>query len=684
LFVDSRYCDLPTGNSSQYHKYQIGRNKMNAKRISGALIASLVIHGIIMLIASMSYITQTEQFKRAVSVEVLQSKAPRISQVRKPVIKPVVQLTVATNGLADQAAQPPKVVVGKPVIKPMIESSTVPETDLSMQRQVSSTQVPLNVPDSLGAVAESLGNVAHSAPMMTSVQTQGITSSSPDSSPSKTPSTARTSSVSHAKLSQSPPLSHTPTSPRWHTSTQLHPPNDAAYHDMFFKGAGTNPFIDTEDDHLSTFAMDVDTGSYSITRRYLINGYLPPPEAVRVEEFINTFDYNYTSPTEGAFAIHIDGAPSKFGEGKRLQLLRIGLQGHVIPSENRKDAILTFVIDVSGSMGQENRLGLVKKALTLLVDQLRPADKVGIVVYGSRGWLLLPHTGIEQRSEILAAINSLEPGGSTNAEEGLRIGYDLAWRNSSVNHINRVILCSDGVANVGRTGPDEILKEIRAYVQKGITLSTIGFGMGNYNDVLMERLANTGDGSYAYIDTLSEAKRIFVENLTGTLQLIAKDAKIQVDFNPEVVSRFRLLGYENRRLNHEQFRDDTVDAGEVGSGHQVTALYEVKLHPDATGKMATVSIRYADADNHKVSEVSEDISVSHLYESFDVAPATFRLAAGVAEFAEILRESYWAKDGSLDSIHQVLKDAFPEIDNEQVVELMYLVNKAISHKAERS
>ena len=652
---------------------------MNAKKISGALIASLVIHGIIMLIASVSYITQTEQFKRAVSVEILQSKAPPISQVRKPVIKPVVQLTVATNGLADQAAQSPKVVVGKPVIKPMIESSTVTETDLSMQRQVSSTQVPLNVPDSLGAVAESLGNVAHSAPVTTSVQTQGTTSSSP----SRISKAARTSSVSHAQ-SKSPPLSHTNTSPRWHTSTQLHPPNDAAYHDMFFKGAGTNPFIDTEDDHLSTFAMDVDTGSYSITRRYLIDGYLPPPEAVRVEEFINTFDYNYDLPTEGAFAIHIDGAPSKFGEGKRLQLLRIGLQGHVIPSENRKDAILTFVIDVSGSMGQENRLGLVKKALTLLVDQLRPADKVGIVVYGSRGWLLLPHTGIEQRSEILAAINSLVPGGSTNAEEGLRIGYDIAWRNASVNHINRVILCSDGVANVGKTGPDQILKEIRAYVQKGITLSTIGFGMGNYNDVLMERLANTGDGSYAYVDTLSEAKRIFVENLTGTLQLIAKDAKIQVDFNPEVVSRFRLLGYENRRLDHEQFRDDTVDAGEVGSGHQVTALYEVKLHPDATEKMATVSIRYADADNHKVSEVSEDISVSQLYESFDVAPATFRLAASVAEFAEILRESYWAKDGSLDSVHQVLKDAFPEIDNEQVVELMYLVNKAISHKADRS
>ena len=190
---------------------------------------------------------------------------------------------------------------------------------------------------------------------------------------------------------------------------QMNPANGEAYHDMYFKGSGTNPFIDTEDDHLSTFAMDVDTGSYSITRRYLTDGYLPPPEAVRVEEFVNTFDYNYTPPTDNAFAIHVDGAPSRFGEGKRLQLLRIGLQGRVMPAAHRKDAILTFVIDVSGSMQKENRLGLVKKALTLLVDQLRPTDKVGIVVYGSRGRLVLPHTGIEQRSEILAAINSLAP-----------------------------------------------------------------------------------------------------------------------------------------------------------------------------------------------------------------------------------------------------------------------------------
>ena len=557
---------------------------MNAKRISGALMVSLLLHCIIILGASIFYAARTAQFRHPVSIGVLlQSEPPPVPQVRTPVIKPIV----------------------KPVL-----------------RQTRSFLAP----------------------------------------------SANAASV-HASVSH---LSH------------LNPPNDEPYHDMFFKGSGTNPFIDTEDDHLSTFAMDVDTGSYAVTRRYLTDGYLPPPEAVRVEEFVNSFDYNLDPPSADAFAIHIDGAPSKFGEGKRLQLLRIGLRGHVIPDDQRKDAILTFVIDVSGSMSHENRLELVKKALTLLVDQLRPTDKVGIVVYGSHGRLVLPHTGIEKRSEILAAINSLKPDGSTNAEEGLRIGYDLAGRHFSVNHINRVILCSDGVANVGHTGPDAILREIRTYVDKGITLSTVGFGMGNYNDVLMERLANTGNGSYAYVDTLSEAKRIFVKNLTGTLQVIAKDAKIQVDFNPGVVSRFRLIGYENRRLDHDQFRDDTVDAGEVGSGHQVTALYEVKLHPDAAGKMATVSIRYADADSDKVSEVSEDFVVSQLYKSFDAAPATYRLAVAIAEFAEILRESYWAKDSSLDAVHQVIKDAFADLSGDQVIELLYIVNKAITYKAERS
>ena len=465
------------------------------------------------------------------------------------------------------------------------------------------------------------------------------------------------------------------------TPLGLTPPNGAAYNDVFFKDYGTNPFIDTEDDHLSTFGMDVDTASYSVTRRYLRDGNLPPPEAVRVEEFVNAFDYNYRPPSTEAFAVHIEGAPSRFGEGKRLQLLRIGIQGRVVPDENRKDAMLTFVIDVSGSMAMENRLELVKRALTLLVEQLRPGDKVAIVVYGSRARIVLPHTGIEGREEILAAIHSLGPEGVTNAEEGLRLGYSLASRNARINNINRVILCSDGVANVGETGADGILNVIRSHVEEGITLTTLGFGMGNYNDVLMEQLANNGDGSYAYVDTLNEAKRVFVENLTGTLQLIAKDAKVQVDFNSQVVSRFRLLGYENRRLDHEDFRDDKADGGEIGSGHSVTALYEIKLHEDATGQLATVFIRHEDPDTRRISEINEKISTTQLNKTFEEASPEFQLAATVAEFAEILRESFWAQEGSLEAVSRSIEGIAPPIHNEQVNELRNLVSRATRFKA---
>ena len=456
----------------------------------------------------------------------------------------------------------------------------------------------------------------------------------------------------------------------------LNPPNGAAYDDVFFKEYGTNPFIDTEDDHLSTFGMDVDTASYSVTRRYLRDGYLPPTEAVRVEEFVNAFDYNYTPPSQDAFAVHIEGAPSRFSEGKRLQLLRIGIQGRVVPDENRKDATLTFVIDVSGSMAMENRLGLVKRALTLLVEQLRPGDEVAIVVYGSKARTVLQHTGIEGREEILEAIHSLEPGGSTNAEEGLRLGYKHALQNARVGNINRVILCSDGVANVGETGPNAILRKIRSHVEEGITLTTVGFGMGNYNDVLMEQLANKGNGSYAYVDTLSEAKRIFVENLTRTLQVIAKDAKVQVEFNPEVVSRFRLLGYENRRLDHEDFRDDDADGGEIGSDHSVTALYEIKLHEGTTGQLATVFIRHEDPDTHRVSEINEEIFTTELKGTFEAASPEFQLAAAVAEFAEILRESFWAQEGSLIAVQQSIENIQPQIADERVNELRQLVRQA--------
>ncbi len=464
----------------------------------------------------------------------------------------------------------------------------------------------------------------------------------------------------------------------------LIPPNGAAYHDVFFKGHGTNPFIDTEDDKFSTFAMDTDSASYAVMRRFLHDGNLPQPESVRVEEFINAFDYNYTPPREDAFAVHIEGAPSKFGNGKRLQLVRIGIQGKIIEDTDRKDANLTFVIDVSGSMGMENRLGLVKKALRLLVEQLGPNDKIGIVVYGTNARVVLPHTSAVNRKHILNAIDALCPEGVTNVEDGIHKGYELASKNAEKGCINRVILCSDGVANQGGTDPAMLLKEIRDYVeQDDIYLTTVGFGMDNYNDVLMEELAKKGNGNYAYVDTLKEAKRIFVQNLTGTLQVIAKDAKIQVEFNEDTVSRFRLLGYENRQMEHEDFRNDEADAGEIGSGHSVTALYEVKLCKNVDkGKLATVSIRHEDPDTAEVTEVNEKISVEDLKDSFEDTTPDFQVAASVAQFAEILRESYWAKDGSLGAVQRLLKGILPQLQSknseseEQEKELFKLVRKA--------
>ena len=425
--------------------------------------------------------------------------------------------------------------------------------------------------------------------------------------------------------------------------------NDAPYDANFFKHYGVNPFIDTVDDHLSTFAMDVDTASYTISRRFVQDGYLPAPEAVRVEEFVNFFDQGYESPTGDTFAINIEGSPSPFGEENHL-LLRFGLQGAAIDAEGRKDASLIFVIDTSGSMGRENRLELVKQSLSLLVGQLRATDEVGIVVYGSQGYVLLEPTGGSDKETIMNAINALHPNGSTNAEEGLMLGYQMAAGRISPGRITRVMLLSDGVANVGRTGPGSILETIRNYVDQGVTLSTIGFGMGNFNDILMEQLANNGDGNYAYVDTINEARRIFVENLTGTLQVIAKDAKIQVDFNPAVVSRYRLLGYENRRVADQDFRNDEVDAGEIGANHSVTALYEIKLHENAEGPIGTIYVRHEDPDTGLVTEVSREFQQTELALAFEEASPRFQLAAVVAEYAEILRESYWALESSLGDV----------------------------------
>ena len=429
---------------------------------------------------------------------------------------------------------------------------------------------------------------------------------------------------------------------------------DRPYDTTFFRNYGVNPFIATTQDHLSTFAMDVDTASYAVARRFVRDGFLPDPDSVRVEEFINYFTPHYAPPEEGAFAIHTEGAQSPF---RRNWLLRVGLQARAIETGARKDASLVFVIDVSGSMARENRLGLVKRALRLLVKQMRPDDEVGIVVFSTQGQVVLHPTSGADKRRIRQAIAALRPGGSTNAEEGLRLGYEMAEELQQRGCIVRVLLLSDGVANVGRTRSGALLGQVRRAVEQGVTLSTIGVGMGNFNDVLLERLANDGNGNYAYVDTYSHARRIFDEQLTGLLQVIAKAAKVQVDFNPEVVSHYRLLGYENRRIADQDFRNNQVDAGEVGAGHAVTALYELKFHPEAAGRVANGSLRYEDPNTGDIHELGRNVDRKVFSPAWEEASPYFQLQAIVAQYAEILRGSYWARGGSLmqvrDMAHRV-------------------------------
>jgi Ca-activated chloride channel family protein len=448
---------------------------------------------------------------------------------------------------------------------------------------------------------------------------------------------------------------------------------------MFFQDYGVNPSIDAEDDNLSTFALDVDTGSYTVMRNYLNDGNLPPSDSVRVEEYVNYFNQNYPNPPRHqAFGITVDGAPSPFTQTERYQMLRIGIQGYEVPEEERQDASLTFVIDVSGSMDMDNRLELVKRSLELLVEQLDRRDSVSIVVYGTEARVVLDPTAGSDKDAILSAIYSLHPEGSTNAEAGIRLGYKMALRAYNPNGINRVIVCSDGVANVGNTEADVILDEIRGHVEEGVTLTTIGFGMDNYNDTLMEQLADNGDGFYAYVDDMREAKRLFIDNLTSTLQTIAKDAKVQVDFNPEVVMRYRLVGFENRAIADEQFRDNSVDAGEIGAGHSVTALYEVKLYPEAYGKIATVYLRWEDPDTHSVTELSKDFNTHDLAREFEDSDIYFQRAVVVAEYAEILKQSYWAEDSSLNAVYHEASRIYESMPRERdMEEFVDLVNKAL-------
>ncbi|MCB9935585.1 MAG: von Willebrand factor type A domain-containing protein [Planctomycetes bacterium] len=450
---------------------------------------------------------------------------------------------------------------------------------------------------------------------------------------------------------------------------------------MKFQADGSNPFVDTEDDRLSTFGLEHDTGSYTIVRGYLNDGNLPPAEAVRVEEFVNYFDYGYIKPAIDPFSITMDAAPSRYGADlTNCYLLRVGVQAREIPAADRKPAVLTFVIDVSGSMSGEARLGLVQRGLKLLVEQLREGDKVGIAVFGSRGYQYMDYKDAWQKDEILASIDRLSTEGSTNAEEGLKVGYQMATAAYKEGWTNRVILCSDGVANVGATQAEGILNTVIEHRRKGITLSTLGFGMGNYNDTLMEQLGDKGDGHYAYVDSIDEAKRIFVDNLTGALEVVGRDVKIQIEFNPDVVKSYRLLGYVNRDIKDEDFRNDKVDGGEISAGHAATALYEIKLYEGHTGPIGYATIRYKEDELQEPIEISQEVFTTQVASNWESADKGLRLAGNVAEFAEILAKGFYAKNGNLDAVLEDLRNLQQEFRNDKVDELIELVKKAAELK----
>jgi Ca-activated chloride channel family protein len=440
-------------------------------------------------------------------------------------------------------------------------------------------------------------------------------------------------------------------------------------------------FTETQVDRLSTFGLDVDTASYTVVRNYLRNGHLPPPAVVRVEEIVNFFSYGDPAPARGAFAIRAEGAPSPFAPGPEYRLLRFNLRAREVKPENRRPAVLTLVIDVSGSMNEGNRLGLVKRAVPLLLEQMRPQDKVGVVVYGNNARVALEPTA--DREAVRRTVEGLVPEGSTNAEEGLVLGYATASRHFRPGGINRVILCSDGVANVGKTSAEDILARIGAAAKGGIELTTLGFGMGEYNDAFMERLADKGNGRYAYVDTLDEARRVLVDEITGSLTTIARDAKAQVDFNPAVVERWRLIGYENRLIQDRRFRDDSIDAGEVGAGHSVTALYEVKLKPGARPeqRIATFQLRFREPDMGALQETARDLRVADLAASWEQAPAGLRFASVVAELAEVLKRSPEAADLNLKRVLRRLQQVVPAFERSpraaDVVDFVELVRAAV-------
>ena len=443
-----------------------------------------------------------------------------------------------------------------------------------------------------------------------------------------------------------------------------------------------NDFVAVATEPLSTFSIDVDTASYANVRRFLNEGQRPPRDAVRVEELVNYFPYRYAAPTgkDVPVAAHLEVAEAPWAPTHRL--VRIGLKAREVAEASRPSANLVFLLDVSGSMEDANKLPLVKQAMQMLVNRLRPDDRVAIVTYAGASGLALPSTPVSRASEILGALDRLTSGGSTNGAMGIQLAYDIAKANFVAGGVNRVILCTDGDFNVGTTSEGELVRLIEEKAKGGTFLTMLGFGMGNYKDGTLEKLADKGNGNYGYVDSAAEARRLLVEQAGGTLVTVAKDVKVQVEFNPARVAAYRLVGYENRLLRKEDFANDKIDAGDMGSGHTVTALYEVV--PVGEGDAATLSgpgvepLKYQRPSGvaQTVAADSELLSVKVRYKepagqesrrlefplldrgaTWALASEDFKFAASVAAFGMVLRESphrgtatlaevrRWAADG---------------------------------------
>ena len=456
-----------------------------------------------------------------------------------------------------------------------------------------------------------------------------------------------------------------------------------------------NPFLRVADNPRSTFSIDVDTASYSNLRRFLNQGQRPPKDAVRIEEMINYFQYDYAPPRgKHPFAVHLEVASAPWNPQHRL--LRVGLKGMEVSADERPAANLVFLIDVSGSMRSANKLPLLKQGMKLMVDELADKDRVAIAVYAGAAGLVLPSTPCTDKYRILEALDRLRSGGSTAGAAGIRLAYQTAQQNFIEGGINRVILATDGDFNVGVSSDGELVRIIEEKRQSGVFLSVLGFGTGNYKDSKLEKLADKGNGNYAYVDTLREARKVLVEEMGGTLMTIAKDVKIQVEFNPLKVGAYRLIGYENRLLAAQDFNDDRKDAGEIGAGHTVTALFELipaglegevpgldplkyqaqlRASPDASqGEMATVKLRYKQPDQDTSRLIEIPLRDAGL--AWQDASRDFMFASGVAAFGMILRDSPHKGSATLDSAAELAESGMGRDPSGRRAEFLSLVKSS--------